>query len=263
MEIQLKEFRMEYEDQGLGMPVLLIHGYPLDHTLWEPQIKGLQNEAHILAPDLRGFGGSDPVLGTYKMELLAQDCHEFLNNIAVKQPVLVAGLSMGGYIAFAFFRMFPERVAGLLLVATRAAPDSDEAKAVRTKNVELAMEGGAPAIAEVMLPKLMSPKTYNRRPELVAAVREMIEGASVEGIVGALLGMRDRPDSTPTLAQINIPTLVLHGADDQIIPLNEAQAMQAAIRNSRLEVLPDAGHLLNLEQPELFNKAAAAFINSL
>ncbi len=263
MEIQLKEFRMEYEDQGLGLPVLFIHGYPFDHTLWDRQIKGLQNEARLLAPDLRGFGGSDPVLGTYKMELLAQDCHEFLNYIAVKQPVLVAGLSMGGYVAFAFYRMYPERVAGLLLAATRATPDTDEGKTARTRNVELAMEAGAPAIAEAMLPKLMSPKTYDRQPGLVDSVREMMEGASVEGIVGALLGMRDRPDSTPTLAQINVPTLVIHGADDQIIPLNEAQAMQAAIRNSRLEVLPDAGHLLNMEQPELFNKAAASFINSL
>ncbi len=263
MEIQLKEFRMEYDDQGLGLPVLLIHGYPFDHTLWEPQIKSLQNEARLLAPDLRGFGGSDPVIGTYKMDLLAQDCHDFLNNIGVKQPVVVGGLSMGGYIALAFYRLFPERVAGLLLTATRAVPDTEEGKAARTKNVDLAMEAGAPAIAESMLLKLFSPKTYSQKPELVNSVRLMMEGASVEGIVGALLGMRDRPDSTPLLALIDKPTLILHGADDQIIPVHEAQAMQSAIHSAHLEILPDAGHLLNLEQPELFNKAAAAFINSI
>jgi pimeloyl-ACP methyl ester carboxylesterase len=263
MEIQLSDFRMEYEDQGLGAPVLLIHGYPFNHSLWDPQIKELQKTARLLAPDLRGFGGSDPVRGSYTMDLLAQDCHEFLNNIGVKQPVVVGGLSMGGYVALAFYRLFPERVMALLLTATRAAPDSAEAQAGRTKNVEVALELGAPAIAEAMLPRLMSPKTYSRQPDLVAFARDMMESASVEGIVGALLGMRDRPDSTPTLSQIDKPTLVMHGADDQIVPLKEAQAMQAAIRSSHLEVLPDAGHLLNLEQPELFNTALANFINSL
>jgi 3-oxoadipate enol-lactonase len=263
MEIQLPDFRMEYEDQGLGLPLLLIHGFPLDHTLWKPQVKELQKVARLLAPDLRGFGGSDPVLGTYTMDLLAKDCYDFLNNIGVKQPVIVGGLSMGGYVTFAFYRKYPERVLGLFLAATRAAPDSAEARAVRTKNVELAIECGSSAIAELMLPKLLSPKTYTQKPHLVTAIREVMEGASVEGIVGALLGMRDRPDSTPILAQIDKPTLIIHGADDQLIPLKEAQAMQAAIRSSRLEVIPEAGHLLTLEQPQLFNKALEDFINSI
>jgi 3-oxoadipate enol-lactonase len=124
------------------------------------------------------------------------------------------------------------------------------------------LELGAEAIAEPMLPKLMSPKTYALQPKLVDTVRKIMESASVEGIVGALSGMQARPDSTPTLALIDKPTLVLHGADDQLIPFQEAQAMHAAIKNSYLEVLPDAGHLLNLEQPESFNQAVARFINS-
>jgi pimeloyl-ACP methyl ester carboxylesterase len=263
MEIKLNDFRMEYSDQGIGMPILLIHGYPLNRMLWEPQIQDLQGEARILAPDLRGFGGSDPIQGAYSMDLLAQDCFDFLNNIGAKQPVVIGGLSMGGYIAFAFYRLFPERVAALLLAATRAAPDSEEAKAGRNKSIELALERGATAIAEAMLPKMMSPKTYAQQPKLVDVVRKIMESASVEGIVGALKGMQTRPDSTPTLALIDKPTLVLHGADDQLIPLKEAQGMQAAIKNSRMEVLPDAGHLLNLEQPELFNRAVARFMNSL
>jgi pimeloyl-ACP methyl ester carboxylesterase len=263
MEIQLHDFRMEYEDQGLGIPVLLIHGYPLNHTLWDPQIQDLQKVARILAPDLRGFGGSDPLRGAYNMELLAQDCHELLNDLGIKQPVVVGGLSMGGYVAFAFYRLFPERVAAMLLTATRARPDSAEAKAGRDKNIELALEGGAPAIAGPMLTKLLSPNTYAQKPELVAAVRDIMESCSVEGIVGALTGMRDRPDSTPTLATIDKPVLILHGADDQIIPVEEAQAMQVAIPGSHLEIIPDAGHLPNLEQPDLFNQAAASFVQSI
>jgi len=263
MEIKLNDFRMEYNDVGMGLPLLLIHGYPLNRTLWDPQIQGLQNEARILAPDLRGFGGSDPMQGAYSMDLLAQDCFEFLNNIGVKQPVVVGGLSMGGYIAFAFYRLFPDRVAALLLSSTRAAPDSEEAKSGRQKSVELAMERGASAVVELMLPKMMSPKTYSEQPALVDIVQKMMVSSSVEGIVGSLLGMQARPDSTPTLALIDKPTLVLHGADDQLIPVKDAQTLQAAIKNSRLEVLPDAGHLLNLEQPERFNQAVASFINSL
>jgi 3-oxoadipate enol-lactonase len=263
MEIQLDGFRMEYDDQGLGAPVLLIHGYPFNHSLWNPQINELHKIARMLTPDLRGFGGSDPVRGTSTMDLLAQDCYDFLNNIGVKIPVVVGGLSMGGYVAFAFYRLFPERVTALLLAATRAAPDSSEAQSGRMKNVELALEQGAPAIAEAMLPRLMSPKTYTRQPDLISFVRDMIESASVEGIVGALMGMRDRPDSTPTLAQIDKPTLIIHGADDQIVPPTEAVAMQAGILNSHLEILPDAGHLVNLEQPGLFNKAVADFLNSI
>ncbi len=263
MEIKLNDFRMEYSDVGMGMPLLLIHGYPLNRMIWEPQMEGLQSEARILAPDLRGFGGSDPMQGAYSMDLLAQDCFDFLNNIGVKQPVVVGGLSMGGYIAFAFYRLFPDRVAALLLSSTRAAPDSEEAKSGRQKSIELALERGAAAIAEPMLPKMMSPKTYARQPKLVDSVRTIMESASVEGIVGSLLGMQARPDSTPTLALIDKPTLVLHGADDQIIPLKEAQTMQAAIQNSQMEVLPEAGHLLNLEQPELFNQAVVGFIKSL
>lgn len=263
MEIQLPNFRMEYDDQGMGLPMLLIHGYPFNRTMWGPQINELQKSARVLVPDLRGFGGSDPIGGAYSMDMLAQDCHNFLNDLGVKQPVVVGGLSMGGYIAFAFYRLFPERVHALMLAATRAAPDSAEAKTQRSKNIELALELGAPAIAEAMLPRLLSHQTYTQQPGLVTFMHAMMETASVEGIVGALTALRDRPDSTPTLATIDRPCLIVHGADDQIIPLQEARSMQAAIRGSHLEIIQAAGHLVNLEQPEIFNKALESFINSI
>jgi len=262
MQVLWRDFTMVYEDRGRGQPVLLIHGYPLNRTLWEPQIEELAAPVRLIAPDLRGHGKSDPVPGPYSMDLLADDCHALLETMKVTQPVIVAGLSMGGYVAFAFYRKYAARVAGLVLAATRPGPDSPEGQANRDKSAALAREKGVDAVVEAMLPKMLSPKSYEAKPEVVARARRIMATASLEGVVGALMGMKERPDSTPTLSQIDKPTLILHGADDQLIPPKEAEAMQAAIKNSTLKILPEAGHLLNLEQPELFNQALRDFLRA-
>lgn len=263
MGLNINGVYIEYQDRGSGIPLLLIHGYPLNSTLWQPQVEGLINVARIITPDLRGFGGSDPVKGVYTMDLLASDCKELLDNLGVKQRVVVGGLSMGGYVTLAFQRLFPERVEAIILAATRSGPDSVEGKANRDKSVETAMDLGTPAIVDSMLPKMLSPKTYATKPDLVQFTRNIMEASSVEGIIGALQGMKDRPDSTPMLTHIDKPVLILHGADDQLIPAKEAEAMQAAIPNAQLQIFPDSGHLLNLEQSELFNKAVEQFLISL
>lgn len=263
MRVRLRDLTLAYVDRGKGPPVLLIHGYPLNNRLWEPQFNSLTNNARLLAPDLRGFGESEVVPGPYSMDLLAKDCHDLLERIVVRRPVVVAGLSMGGYIAFAFYRNYPAKVSGLVLAATRAGPDSQEAKAQRDKAIELVQEKGVSAIAESMIYKMMSPKTYEENPELVAFVRRMMESNSVEGITGALQAMKGRPDSSPTLGQIAKPTLILHGVDDQLIPIKEAEMMRDQIITSQLMAIPNAGHLLNLEQPGLFNGAISDFVKSL
>ncbi len=170
---------------------------------------------------------------------------------------------MGGYITFALYRLFPERFSGLILAATRAAADTPEGKANREKTAETASELGIDPVVQSMLPKLLAPVTYKTKPSLVAYVGEMMESCSVEGVIGASLGMKDRPDSTPLLPQIGCPTLILHGADDQLIPAGEAEKMKNGIHNSQLHILPEAGHLLNLEQPELFNQAVRSFLMDL
>ena len=215
----------------------------------------------LLAIDLRGHGDSQATPGPYPMSLLADDCATFLDALGIQRPVVICGLSMGGYIAFAFYRQYASRVAGLVLAATRPGPDTPEGQANRDKSAALARQQGVSAIAEAMLPKLLSPGTYQDQPELVKQVRAIMETISLEGITGDLMGMKERPDSTPALSGIKVPTLVLHGADDQIIPLQEAERMRNAIPNARLQVLPEAGHLLNLEQPELFNQAIQGFIH--
>jgi len=263
MQIQVNDVVLTVEDRGAGRPLLFIHGYPLSRRLWEPQLEGLADVAYLIAPDLRGHGDSGSTSGPYSMDLLAEDCHALLDVMGVKEPVVLCGLSMGGYITFAFYRKYPERVAGLILAATRAGEDSPEGKANRDKAANLARQGGPGAIAESMLPKMLAPKTYNERPELVQSVWEMMHSTSLEGILGDLMGMKSRPDSTPTLKQIDKHTLILHGSDDQLISLRDAVSMRAATSGAQLRVILDAGHLVNLEQPEQFNLAIRGFLKEL
>ena len=263
MEIQLPGMSMAYEVAGAGRPLLFIHGYPLNRTLWRPQVSGLAGAARVLAPDLRGHGESSATPGPYSMDLLADDISRFFDAIKIDQPVVICGLSMGGYVTFAFYRKYKARVAGLILAATKAGADSAEGKANRDKSAATAQEKGVGAIVEAMLPKMFAPKTYQANPDLVAQTRLMMASTSLAGVIGDLAGMRDRPDSTPSLAEIDKPTLVLHGADDQLIPSKEGEALHAGIKNSRLVLIPEAGHLLNLEQPAAFNQAVQEFVRSL
>lgn len=267
MQIQLDNLSMHYSDQGNGQVLLLIHGFPLNRRLWQPQISSLSDVARVIAPDLRGHGDTPPKpfqnQRLYPMNLLAEDCICLLDALQIFQPVVVAGLSMGGYVAFALYRNYPQRVARLILVSTRATADTPEGKANREKAAEVALQEGAPAIAQSMLPRMLAPQTYTNRPDLVETVMGIMKVTSVEGTVGALLGMKDRPDSTTALSEISVPTLIIHGAEDQIIPLDEVQTMHARIPDAILRIIPDAGHLVNLEQPKLFNQAVRDFLPNI
>lgn len=257
------DFMMAFQDSCDKPTLLLIHGFPLNSNLWGAQIDDLANFARIIAPDLRGHGQSGEIAGPYSVELLADDCADLLGHLNVSTPFVVCGLSMGGYIAFEFYRRFPEYVAGLILASTKAGADSAEGKTNRDKMAEMARKQGVTAVADAMLPKMMSPQTAKDDKELVEFVRDMMESTSVEGVVGALAAMRDRPDSTAMLADIDVPVLIIHGADDQLIPVSEAEAMARAIPDARLVIIPDAGHLPCLEQPDAFNDAVIDFLDSL
>ena len=263
MRIKLQDANIFVEDLGSGVPLLLIHGFPLNREMWRPQIETLSTTARVIALDLRGHGQSPPTVGPYSMDLLADDCAGVLEALKVDQPVVVCGLSMGGYVSFAFFRRHSEKVAGLILASTRAGADSVEAKINRDKAAQLTEKNGTQSVIDSMLPIIMAPQTYREKPELVSQVAGIMEKTSTSGMVSALKGMKTRPDSTPTLGQIKVPTLIIHGADDQIIPLSDSEAMHTAIPDSRLEVISDAGHLPNLEQAQLFNRAVERFLSAL
>lgn len=263
MRVTVRNLSMEYRAQGKGQAVLFIHGYPLNSALWQPQLEGLADIAYMIAPDLRGHGRSEPLPPPYSMEMLADDCCALLDALGIQQAVIVCGLSMGGYVTFAFYRKYAARVAGLILAATRAGVDSPEGRANRLAAIERARDPaqGPAAVIEAMLPKMLAPQAYRNRPDLVNQVRAIMQSTSVEGIIGDQMGMLERADAIPLLAQIDRPVLVVHGADDQLIPVTEAQAMHAAIKTSRLQIIDGAGHLVNLEQPAQFNAAVRAFID--
>lgn len=252
-----------YDDSGSGIPLVLIHGFPLNRMIWEAQWEGLNKNARVLAPDLRGFGQSEMVKAPTEISSYADDVREFLDALGINQPAVICGLSMGGYVAMAYLRRYPQHVAGLILANTKATPDSVEGKAGRDKSIALAQEKGAGAIADGMLPKLFAPKTLASNQELAAQAKAIMDSATVPGLVGALSAMRDRPDSTPVLLEFSQPTLIIAGADDTLMPMAEQENMKQAARNSTLVVIPDAGHLSCMEQPEAFNHAVAEFLKTV
>ncbi len=260
MKIKLPEFQMAYEDRGAGMPMLLIHGYPLNNRMWQPQLENLSDCARLIAPDLRGHGDSEFTSGVYTMDLLAQDCFELLQALEIQQKVVLCGLSMGGYVALAFYRLYPEKVAGLVLASTRAAADSQEAKANRDKSMELARQQGILPIATGMAERLLSAQTISTRPHLVQELIDLMTHNSLPAILGDLQGMKERTDSLSLLPQIQVPVQIIHGAQDTIIPLAEAIQMQSMLSHAALCVLSDSAHLPNIEQPELFNNSVRAFL---
>lgn len=263
MRVKVRGFEMAYDDTGgAGMPLLLIHGFPLDRTLWAPQTRGLADVARVIAPDLRGFGESGMPAGAVTMETYANDLRALLDALGIKHAV-IGGLSMGGYIALAFYRQYAPRVRALILANTRASADSPEGKQARDESAALAHAQGATAIAAKMLPKMLAPQTIAARSDVVAAARAMMERQSVAGSVAALAAMRDRPDSTPTLAAIAVPTLILTGAEETVIAPQEVQTMREAIHGARLITIAGAAHLSNFEQPDAFNRAVREFLKTI
>jgi pimeloyl-ACP methyl ester carboxylesterase len=194
------------------------------------------------------------------MDLLADDCAALLDALEVDEPIVFCGLSMGGYVAFAFYRRYRERIRGLILTATRPGEDSDATKDARREAISIAEMEGRTAIVEAMLPNILSSNTYSHHPEKVRQVGDIMSSTSVEAIVSDLKGMMARPDSTSTLEEIDVPTLILFGTDDKIINLWEMNNMRECIPNAATKFIPNAGHLPNLEQPDIFNQEVRSFL---
>lgn len=257
----LDSIEIGYDESGTGMPVLFVHGFPHNRSLWTPQLQGLTAQSRCLAADLRGFGETTAT-PPYSMDRYADDLAGLLDVLHVERAV-IAGLSMGGYAAFAFWRRHPQRVRGLVLCNTKAGADSEEAKVKRRSLMAVARDQGSSAVADAMLTGMLGKSTRSKRPEIVNEVHRMISSSPTDGVVGALQAMMDRPDSTATLATITVPTLVVTGDEDTVIPTDEARAMHSAIRGSTIEVISGAGHLSNLERPAAFNHLVSEFLARL
>jgi 3-oxoadipate enol-lactonase len=254
---------LEVDDVGSGFPVVLLHAFPLSRAMWRPQREALADVCRLITPDLPGFGDSPLLAGPPTADGMADAVAQTLDALGVTGPVILGGLSMGGYIAFAFARKYPDRLAGLILADTRAEPDDDAAKANRDKMIGLAATSPASAIIEQMLSKLLGSTTHAHRPELVEQVRRIGSAQRPAGIIAALQGLRNRPDSRPTLGEIRVPTLILVGREDVLTPPSMAESMAAGIAGSELVVLDEAGHLSSMEQPAAFNDAVRKFVGGL
>jgi len=246
--------------RGDGPALLLLHGFPLDRTIWKHQVATLSGWRRI-APDLRGHGSSEAPAKGYSMKAYADDLVRLLDKLRVGKAV-VAGLSLGGYVAFELLRHHKDRVSGLILCDTRAEADSPDGKRGRDENIALAQTRGVEALAERMLPMLLGRTTQQTQPQLVGEVRDMIIRTPPAGIIGALTAMRDRPDSSGLLASIDVPTLVVVGQEDEITPVAVARKMTDAIPGAVLTTIAGAGHVVPVEAPTAVSRVMAEFLEA-
>ena len=264
---QLSQGPIAYIDRGEGQPILLVHGFPLDHTMWNAQIEALSAQARVIAPDVRGFGESplgdvDPERGI-SMEQYADELAELLSALNITQPIVLAGFSMGGYIAWQFVRKHGDRLRALIQCDTRAIADTDEARAGRIKMAEKVAEWGSRRVAEMMGPKLFSPQALESRPQLMAELRRVAAATPPAAIAAAQRGMAARPDVTNMLPSIRVPTLVLVGADDAISSSAEMRNIADVIPNAEFVEIPNAGHMTTMEKPEEVNAGMSGFLKRL
>jgi 3-oxoadipate enol-lactonase len=252
---------LSYLEAGAGWPLILVHAFPVQAEMWRPQLESVPDGWRFIAPDLRGFGrsalvpSSDPSLDDY-----AADLEALMNALEIDRAV-VGGLSMGGYIAFAFLRRAAERISGLVLADTKAAADTPEGRQDRRAMIELLRTKGAVAVADQMIPKLLG-RSSRERSHLETVVRPWIEASNPQGLEQAIQSMMTRPDSTPDLPRVAVPALVIVGSEDELTPVSEAERLHQALSRSQLVVLSGAGHLSNVEAPDDFTAALTNFLAS-
>ncbi len=261
MKTQVNGITLAYGDEGQGMPLVLLHAFPLNRAMWEPQ-QALADRYRVIPVDLRGHGESDAPLWRCTLDLYAADVIALLDHLNIRQAVFV-GLSMGGYLSFALWRQYRDRVAGLVLADTRAEADTPDRKAWRFQLAQRVWKEGPQAAADEMVPKLLAPATYQTKPAVAEKVRGMIMHAPVSGIVGDLMAIEDRPDAVTLLPGIACPTLVLVGEQDALTSVEENTRIAEAIPGARLQVIPAAGHMSNMEQPDIFNSALRSFLERI
>jgi 3-oxoadipate enol-lactonase len=256
-----------YQDQGTGQPVVLLHGFPLDSRMWQPQIGTLSKSCRVIAPNLRGFGGSglkpgDETRGV-SMADYATDVAKLLDAISVTEPIILCGFSMGGYIMWQFLRQFPDRVKAFVPCDTRAIADTPEAKAGRLKSADEVMKSGVESVVTAMLPKLIAESTRENQPQVVEELTAIMRSCPPEAVSAALRGMAERPDVTAELGSFAQPALVIVGANDAISSSQEMRGIADKLPNAKFVEIASSGHMTTLENPAAVNAALSEFVSSL
>jgi pimeloyl-ACP methyl ester carboxylesterase len=252
-----------YEEAGHGRPVMWLHAFPLDRRMWRGQLKALAATGRMIAVDLRGFGQSSQFAGEPSIDQMADDVVLLLDRLGVREAAVVAGLSMGGYVALALARRHAGRLRGLILADTRAEADAPEARSGREQMIALAEKESAAAVIDHMMPRMVSERTRQERPQAIEEIRRIASAQSTQALANAQRAMRDRPDHKGMLGQIRVPALVIVGGQDAISPPSVADLLAAGIAAARRVTIANAGHLSSLEQPEDFNSAIKAFLAGL
>ena len=242
--------------------IVWLHAFPLSSAMWTRQLEAMPDGWRAIAPDLAGLGQTVDHGGTPLIEDFARDVDALMSTLGVESAV-IAGLSMGGYAALALHRVAPARIAGLILADTKSTADTPQARAGREGMLKVVEARGAGGVADEMMPKLLGRTTQASRPEVTGTVRALIESNTPTGIARAVKRLRDRPDSTPQLASITVPTLVLIGEEDVIISADDSRALATGIAGATHSVLPASGHLPNVETPDAFNAAVLTWLGTL
>lgn len=264
MKIKLNGIQINYTERGLpqGLPVVFVHGFPFNHTMWEPQMKALPNNIRAITFDVRGHGESDVAEGQYTIELFVDDLIALLDHLVIEKAVL-CGLSMGGYIALRAVERHPERFGALVLCDTRSEADSNEAKVKRSATIRAIRNDGVPPFAGAFLKAVFAEQTFETNPEAVQAIKESIIANSPAGICGTAIALAARTDTTSALSSITIPTLILVGELDALTPPAASRAMHDAIAGSEFHIIPHAAHMSNLENSQTFNEYLLSFLNRI
>lgn len=251
---------LAWDEAGSGPCVLLIHGFPLCRALWRPQMAALVAAGYrVVAPDLRGFGDSDAGADIASIDRYADDLIELLDHLAIDRAAGV-GMSMGGYVLFNLLERFPRRLSAAVLAVTRCLPDDEAGRQRRHQLVHAAQQQGPQAVADPFFDLLVPPEVRNSRPRLAEEVYGWMVTTSTVGLTSGLLAMAARRDATPLLAAIDLPVLVVGAEDDRAIPPEHSRMIADGIADSRLVIIPEAGHLVNLERPGEFNRALLEFL---
>ena len=241
--VNVNSIQLAYERRGKGTPLVLLHGFPLDHHLWDEVVPLLEDTFDVILPDLRGFGNSTMIDAPHTMDDYASDIASLLDHLNIQKAALV-GHSMGGYVALAFARLYPGRLSGLGLVSSQLLADAPERKEGRYKSADEVSANGIDSVVEAMAPK------FTPDEKLQAYARASMKRQQPEAYIGALKAMAERSDSTPLLPSFHFPVVVIHGDSDSLIPVDRAREVKAALPQAQLVEIPGAGHMPMMEAKE-------------
>ncbi|HEX9600528.1 MAG TPA: alpha/beta hydrolase [Mariniflexile sp.] len=263
LTIPVNNFHLSYDDIGEGIiPIIFLHGYPFDKTMWQGQLDFLKSSYRLIPCDIRGFGKSTDEESSLSIDLFADDLIEFMDELSIDKAI-ICGLSMGGFIALNAMKRFPDRFEALILCDTQCIADTAEVKEKRYKTINEIEADGVANFNEGFIKSVFHKDSITNKKELVEQLRSVVFANSEHVIIQGLIALAERSETCSFLDKISIPTLIICGREDEVTPLAQSELMNKAIEGSVLHVIDNAGHVSNLEQPDEFNKHLHDFLATL